>query len=298
MRRRVWLLVPALVAAIGLGIGPAGAITFGANDDGRHPWVGVAVFFGADGVPIQRCSGSLISATTFLTAGHCTAAPAVLARIWFDEGPIPCDLAYAGGNCTARVSCNEGGPFSGYPCAGEDASGVPIPNPNWNGTLTLPQTSDLGVVEIAPPASSLPTSYGRLAGLGAVDRLAASSTKKDPVSLTIVGYGLQSAKPHVASVLQRMLATVDLDTANQSLTSDWNVEFTSHPKQHPAEGDTAGRACYGDSGGPVLADEGDGEVIVGVVSFLLTTNCNGDAVGYRVDTQYAQDFVADPSVGQ
>jgi hypothetical protein len=33
----------------------------------------------------ERCSGTLLSATLFLTAGHCTEAPAAHVEIWFDE---------------------------------------------------------------------------------------------------------------------------------------------------------------------------------------------------------------------
>ena len=39
-----------------------------------------------------RCSGTLLSWTLFLTAGHCTEAPAAHVEIWFDadvESGIP-----------------------------------------------------------------------------------------------------------------------------------------------------------------------------------------------------------------
>ena len=51
-----------------------------------------------------------------------TPAPA-LARIWFAEGPITFDPAYHGG------SCNVGGPYTGYPCASQNATGTPVPHP-------------------------------------------------------------------------------------------------------------------------------------------------------------------------
>ena len=38
----------------------------------------------ADGYPLWRCSGTFLSPTLFLTAGHCTESPAASATIWFD----------------------------------------------------------------------------------------------------------------------------------------------------------------------------------------------------------------------
>jgi V8-like Glu-specific endopeptidase len=38
----------------------------------------------AKGEPLWRCSGTLLSPTIFLTAGHCTEQPAAHVEIWFD----------------------------------------------------------------------------------------------------------------------------------------------------------------------------------------------------------------------
>lgn len=63
------------------------AVTNGQPDDARHPYVGLMVALDANGVPQWRCSGSLMSATVFLTAGHCH-PPAAHVEIWFAEkGP-------------------------------------------------------------------------------------------------------------------------------------------------------------------------------------------------------------------
>ena len=70
--RRVRLFVAAVVIAAALGTAaPASAITFGHVDNNDHPYVGgLVVDF--NGTKFLICSGTQISATIFLTAGHCT----------------------------------------------------------------------------------------------------------------------------------------------------------------------------------------------------------------------------------
>ncbi len=63
---------------------PARAVTDGVPDNGEHPYVGLAGFYDAAGNWLWRCSGTLLSPTVFLTAGHCTEG-AASARVWFDE---------------------------------------------------------------------------------------------------------------------------------------------------------------------------------------------------------------------
>jgi len=59
-------------------------------DGNGHPHVGIMVAK-INGAPIWRCSGTLVSPTHFLTAGHCTYG-ATSVEIWFDadvESGIP-----------------------------------------------------------------------------------------------------------------------------------------------------------------------------------------------------------------
>ena len=53
---------------------------YGTDDGNGHPYVGLMVAQNADGNPLWRCSGTLLSATVFLTAGHCVEAPAAAPR--------------------------------------------------------------------------------------------------------------------------------------------------------------------------------------------------------------------------
>jgi secreted trypsin-like serine protease len=287
MLRSFWAVTALAAAVVTFGVAGAGAIQFGEPDGNRHPWVGLVVLFDENDAPFLRCTGSLLSATVLLTAAHCTGpdlaagTPApTSARIWFDKGPILPDPDYAGG------SCSVGGPYTGYPCAGEDASGTPAPHPGWSGLLTLPQSSDVGVVRITS-AASLPGSFGTLAPVGYLDRLATKSDKQS-TRFTIVGYGAQDWRPVVVASVQRLTATVELVNRNSVLLRPWNVQVSGSP----GKGKGPGGICYGDSGGPLLHDTGPGEVIVAVSSYVYGPNCTGPSGFYRVDTTYAQSFIA------
>ena len=70
MRQKALAAVTAALVLLGLGAAaPAGAITDGVPDGDAHPEVGLMVAY-VDGVPSWRCSGTLISPTVYVTAGH------------------------------------------------------------------------------------------------------------------------------------------------------------------------------------------------------------------------------------
>ena len=84
MRKKMLMDVLSVIAILALVVSPAGAITDGELDGEGHPYVGLMVAQGAGGEFLWRCSGTLLSPTLFLTAGHCTEAPAAHVEIWFD----------------------------------------------------------------------------------------------------------------------------------------------------------------------------------------------------------------------
>ena len=230
-----------------------------------------------------RCTGALISPTVLLTAGHCTGIDPELgygpssAMVWFDAGPITVDANWSSG-----VSCDSF-PFTGYPCAGGSA-GIPIPHPDWNGYLTIPNTHDIGVVVLDQPVSM--SEYGEIANLGYLDSLASKRGQQEN-EFTVVGYGLQAVKPVQLGVRERMVGTVKVVQLQNALTDGYNVRFSSDP----GNGHGPGGTCFGDSGGPVFV--GDTNKIVAVNSFVLNANCKGSGYGFRTDTQLAADFLAD-----
>jgi len=283
MKMKMLSITTLLLFAI-IAITPLSAVQYGEPDGNGHPWVGLVVFYDSNKVPLWRCTGSLISSTILLTAGHCTGLDPDLgfgpssAQVWFDTGPIPVDPAWSAG-----VSCK--GSFTGYPCAG-GYDGTPYPHPQWNGYLTIPNTHDVGVVVLKKRVTS--QGYGQLATAGYLDALATQRGLQN-VQFTVVGYGLQLVKPVQEGLRQRFVATVQLITLRSALTDGYNMQYTNDPGQGTGPGGT----CFGDSGGPVISVNEQGqEVIVSVNSFVLNANCKGSSFSYRVDIFDARSFLA------
>jgi hypothetical protein len=295
MKKKLLLLLAALTAVLIAAV-PASAVKFGTPDTNNdYPWVGLMVAVDDNGEPLWRCTGSLLSEDVFLTAGHCvydrtsaSDASNVVDRvyIWFDlhldtDKAYLDNLAEQAENPNTDIDLCEG--VSGYPCGGYDAAGDPVPNPNFTGVLTVPQTSDVGLVTNLEWTGTVPSDFGELADVGYLNNLSLAGGKGN-VQFTVVGYGLQSVKPVESADKTRMIGTVSLVNLKSALTDGWNVHYSNNPGQgHGGSGGT----CFGDSGGPVIHDG----VIVAVNSFVLNNNCQGAGFGYRVDTQYAQDFI-------
>src|SRR5258706_1872431 len=240
----------ALAAFIALGTESALAVTNGELDVPRHPYVGLMVAQTAKGEPLWRCSGTLLSPTIFLTAGHCTEAPAERVEIWFDA-----DVEHFI-------------PQNGYPYRGE-ASGKPYTHPQYD-----PDTFylyDLGVVGLKKPVSM--SKYGTLPAVDILDRLATQRGLQD-VTFTSVGYGLQEINPvFVEAERVRMLATPHLLQINTGFTGDFSLLLSNNH--------ATGGTCFGDSGGPNFI--GKSNVVGGVTSFGVNGNCAGTGGVYRVD---------------
>src|SRR6266850_2568599 len=91
-----------IVAIALMSWGPSAlCVTNGSLDGIRHPNVGVIVAeFITPGVKSQACSGTLISATVFLTAGHCVAIlqSRGVTQVWVTFDPVfsPSDTLHSG----------------------------------------------------------------------------------------------------------------------------------------------------------------------------------------------------------
>ena len=229
-----------------------------------------------DGYPLWRCSGTAMSSTVYLTAGHCTEDPAAHVEIWYAPGPILTDPDYAAAVAAdpdGRVSCNENPTlFDGYPCQG-DVGGTPYTHPNYNPNAFF--LYDLGVVVYDEPFER--PVYGELPELNQLDAYDVKGAKKD-ITFTSVGYGLQKSFPGPASWKNeasrvRMFATPRLIQINQGIVGDFALLLSNNAN--------TGGTCFGDSGGPNFI--GDSNVIAGVTSFGLNPTCGGVGGVYRID---------------
>ncbi|HEU0304044.1 MAG TPA: trypsin-like serine protease [Gaiellaceae bacterium] len=259
----------AMLAAATFVVPASQAITDGELDGNGHPYVGLMVAQTAGGTPLWRCSGTLVSAELFVTAGHCTEPPAAHIEIWFDDGsPIPIG--------------NPGNDVPDYPFVG-DVGGTPFTHPDYNPNAFF--LRDLGVVELDAPMV-MPT-YGTLPGLNSLDTLKTQRGKQE-TTFTAVGYGLQKSFPDAAAwkesaLRTRMVAHPHLIQINGGLVGDFSLLLSNNAH--------SGGTCFGDSGGPNFL--GNSNVIAGVTSFGLNGNCAGTGGVFRLDRSWSLDFIND-----
>lgn len=250
MRKPAFALAATAAALLFISLAtPAQAITDGVPDGDDHPNVGLMVAFDDEG-PAWRCSGTLISPTVYVTAGHCTYG-ATSVQLWFDD-----DLRDAAAH--------------NYPFIGE-VSGTAYTHPQYDDAAFY--LYDLGVVVLDEPV--LLDEYGTLPTL---DQLDALKTAKKGVTFTAVGYGLQKSFPDAASWKTqaerlRMVSYPKLNQINTGFTGDSSLLLSNNAH--------TGGTCSGDSGGPNFL--GGSTVIAGVTSFGLNSTCAGTGGVYRID---------------
>ncbi|MDQ4128260.1 MAG: trypsin-like serine protease [Actinomycetota bacterium] len=256
---------------------PAGAITGNYVEDFEHPFVGLVVFYDEAGEFSHRCSGSLLTPTVFLTAGHCTDG-ATTARVYFQQD--------AGANYEPETEVD---PVSGYPetCArgtlGETcATSNELYNYGFKDFEGFPNTRDVGLVILDQPIEL--SEYGALAAAGSLDRLATRRGQQD-LTFTSSGHGLTLTNPvKTVSFRERLMAKSRLTNLRSTLTGGYNLQTNGN-------GSGRGGTCSGDSGGPVFYGGFESNIIVAVTSFGLNSYCRGVDFSYRTDRQAVIDWI-------
>jgi hypothetical protein len=294
-------LIPIAVAMATLVMAtPAVAITGGEPDAGRHPYVALMQSYDANNVPLQVCSGALVSPKLFLTAGHCVGEPHATnhAEVWFAEDILSVlDIDYLLAlflepNFTG--SCDHTPKFDGYPCVG-DAGGTPHAHPDYcfecGHGMSRQVTRDVAVVTLdhAVPISKV-SRYAQLPQPRQVDGLANRSL------VDLVGYGVKfqgdlpgklTPKPppffRWAGSGSRARTAAELVTGNFE-GSDERIRLTANDDE-----DTGG-LCFGDSGGPDLVHGTD--TVVAVNSYVTNPNCKGVTYSERVDPPEVLAWIA------
>jgi hypothetical protein len=265
MRRTFIAALAALLGALALGAGPAGAITFGKPDGNLHPNVGALL---ADWDPDSPgldiyCSGTMIAPMVFLTASHCTEG----LRLGHDIAPHDVWVTFA--PTYDEDSTSMAGLFRGtyhsHPLFGSTGAN---------------NTFDIATVVLDTNPGRTPA---QLPQIGLLSGLKSTGSIYDQ-TFTAVGYGtvrdVKTGGPHAFSFdgIRRYALQSFLSLQKAWLTLNMN----------PSTG-SAG-TCYGDSGGPHFLGGVDSNLIV-------STTITGDAMcratdkTYRLDTPWARDFL-------
>jgi hypothetical protein len=275
MMRRLAVLT--IVALLVVPFTRIHAVTDGRLDGNAHPAV-VLLLMEVGGKPAFRCSGTLLSATLLLTAGHCTNN--------FPEAPFTGMRVFTESDVQAGI-----GKTNNYPNPGPNS----IEATFW-AAHPLYETGpfflhDVGVVLLQPPGFILPaTQYGRLPAVNQLDTLKVRRGQQD-LTFTAVGYGLQESFPDPALFLAtntrtRFMATPHLVQINApGFTGDFSLLLSNNH--------STGGTCFGDSGGPNFLGSGRTETktVAGVTSYGLNGNCAGTGGVFRMDRQDVLDFV-------
>lgn len=277
MHKKLLFSVFSAIMILTIAVSPVYAITGNFVEDNQHPYVGLVVFYDANGEFLWRCTGTLISDQTLLTAGHCadTEGGAVTARVYFQQD--------AGANYDPALGYD---PITGYPetCApGTEGTlcftASTILNYGFTGSLTLPNTHDVGLVILDETAN---LGYADLPEANFLNQLATARGRQD-ILFTVSGYGLtykqqpHNGKPNT-SFRERLMAEATLVNLNSALNAGFNLQTNGN-------GSGKGGTCNGDSGGPVFFGglESESDLVVAVTSFGLNALCRGTDFAYRID---------------
>jgi Trypsin len=298
MKKLTFLVVAALMTVFTTA-GSGGAITYGQPDAGEHPYVGFMIFFDPTEPGWSGCTGSLLDADTFLTAGHCTFGIGSSGEHVVDsDGEI-----VTSGGTDVWVTFDDTDVIAGLPDRAdyptEEAlyearstwldsnpdyiTGTAYPNPDYDDFSASPVNHDVGIVELDEPAPV--TRYAMLAPLNAARTLVSDAANPNDALVESVGYGVQAIQPNPMQEESLYKSTSRIVEVKGNASRSGNLHTSNNPSSRGGRGGT----CGGDSGGPVLVNNTD--QVLAVVSYGPSATCHGADYSWRVDTQDSYDFI-------
>jgi trypsin len=232
IRRRLSLALTAACATLALTAAPSMAIVGGSNA-GPTEFPSVAeITFGQSFL----CTGTLISPTYVLTAGHC-------GSITGDAVATP--ASWPAALIDVRIGSNKSGQGEQVPVA------QAIVEPSYLATSGY----DITLLKLARPATEAPT---KVAGSTEGSLWSAGTSEQ------IVGWGTTSEGGSLPSTLQKASVPITTDADCAAAYSDFDAK-TMVCAGYPQGGTDT---CQGDSGGPLFGHTSLGELkVVGATSY-------------------------------